>query len=150
MAEAGLPIGEPPLKRHGGAVQQDQVAFFTNAVLCLKAGGASAKLPKSAVGRCRIFLRETIEIIRPKIVLTLGKPAFDSLVRSYKDALPAAVRKIKTMTAAAALQADPPEILPGTRLVPAYHCGSLGQMQHSGRPLDRQLEDWRRLRRWLA
>lgn len=149
LAAAGLAVGQPPQKRRGGVVPQDQSVFFTNAVLCLKAGGATAKLPPGVVGRCGSFLLGTIRIVRPKVVVTLGKHAFRSVVEGCGDALPPELRRVNKMATAAALQFDPPEIMPGTRLFPAYHCGTRGRNKRNGRVLDRQIEDWKRLRRWL-
>lgn len=148
LAAAGLTVGQPPQKRHGGVVPQNQVVFLTNAVLCLKAGGARAELPDSVVGRCGKYFLETIRVVRLKVVVTLGKHAFRSVVEGYGDALPPAVRQINRM-AAAVLQSDPPEVMPGTRLFPSYHCGTRGRNKRNGRRLDPQKEDWKRLRRWL-
>jgi len=57
---AGISIGEP-----GSSVGRD-IAFFTNAILCLKGsdGGLQGKVQASWFDNCAQFLRRQIEIVR--------------------------------------------------------------------------------------
>ena len=67
---AGISI-RPPL--FGKA---DDRIFFTNGVLCLKKGAMRGSIPDKYFRKCgKAFLRKTIEIVRPKVVVTLGTKA---------------------------------------------------------------------------
>ncbi|MEI6169115.1 MAG: uracil-DNA glycosylase family protein [bacterium] len=60
----------------------DDILFFTNAVLCMKSGaegGRQQAIPRHCFENCSVFLRETIEIVAPSLVVTLGARALDSV-----------------------------------------------------------------------
>ncbi|MEX0887574.1 MAG: uracil-DNA glycosylase family protein [Phycisphaeraceae bacterium] len=74
VAEAGITI-EPP--RTGNP---DNRLFFTNAVLCMKEGGYAAAVPVGCYKRCgHRFLRPTVELVAPRVAVTLGTGATSSL-----------------------------------------------------------------------
>lgn len=55
--------------------------FITNSALCNPhtATGANRKPTKTEIKNCSNFLRETIEIVNPKIIVTLGGVALEAL-----------------------------------------------------------------------
>ena len=118
--------------------------FFTNAVLCLKAGKMSDTVPKQCFANCSTkFLKPLIEIINPKIIITLGTSSYDSVIRLYstKD------RKIKYEPLKNVAGKEPIELLKsGLKLFPFFHCGGLGLMN---RKREIQIEDWKNLKGYI-
>jgi Uracil DNA glycosylase superfamily len=60
--------------------------FATNAILCLKPGEAkalSAPVKQQWFSACRSFLKWTIEESSAPTVITLGRPAYESVTRAY-------------------------------------------------------------------
>jgi hypothetical protein len=115
--------------------------FFTHSILCLKKRGLSASLEqKYAVDCCSKFLKPLIQCIEPKVVITLGKIAYESIVRSY-------TMQILPLNEAI----ESPDGFPidrRSRLFPVYHCGKRGW--NVIRKGDLQLEDWKKIRDYLA
>lgn len=78
ISEAGIHVSPP---QFGTA---DDRLFFTNAVLCMKQGGMQATVPTSCFEQCgRRFLGPLIEIVSPKLVVTLGIKAAGSAGRAF-------------------------------------------------------------------
>ena len=72
MSVAGLRIDAPSAANSGAGI-----AFFTNAILCLKHGGMQAAVDPVWFANCgKLFLRPTIELIAPNAVVTLGVRAY--------------------------------------------------------------------------
>jgi uracil-DNA glycosylase family 4 len=119
---------------------QGRGVFLTNAVLCLKNGGLQAKIEPEWVANCgSTFLRQQIEIVRPKVVVGLGAFAFHAVLRAFGHPITELKDAIK----------DPQgcEILDGVRLFAAYHCGQ-GTVNRN-RDLKQQSIDWERIQRFL-
>jgi hypothetical protein len=109
--------------------------FFTNAVLCCKPGGLNGKLPHQAIGNCsRRFLARQIEVIIPKVVVTLGYEAYRSVCHAYGYFPAPGVSE--------AIAADLLTIGYGSTLVPVRHCGHYGT---SKRKLPGHKKDWQRV-----
>jgi uracil-DNA glycosylase family 4 len=110
--------------------------FFTNAVLCMKEGGAQAPLKAEWLRNCgSSFLRPTIELVQPKIVVCLGAKAYGALMDAYG---------LKARPFSSAVDSAQPDRLPGGVYVfPVYHCGAYVLNTH--RKLPQQLEDWKRI-----
>jgi uracil-DNA glycosylase family 4 len=54
--------------------------FLTNAILCLKSGGLQAPVKLEWFTNCGIhFLKATIEVVNPKILVTMGEHAYRSV-----------------------------------------------------------------------
>ena len=124
------PLGSPDLAH---------VAFFTNAILCLKSGGLQGAVRPDWFRRCRHFLRRQIEIVRPKAVIYLGERAcravlesFDLLAKRFRDEVGDPDGRLLTT---------------GSRAFAVYHCGT--RIQNTHRPMAVQRIDWRRIRRHL-
>jgi uracil-DNA glycosylase family 4 len=125
----GVAIG-PPGGGHG-----PNVAFFTNAILCLKSDGLQGKVQGEWFAHCRRFLRAQIDIVRPRIVIGLGRLAFTSILRAF-DIQPPPFRNAV---------ADPHgTLLPtGSRVFAVYHCGA--RILNTHRSFSAQVQDWKRI-----
>ncbi len=134
IGSAGFNIGLPRNTSGKGTL------FFTNAVLCMKQGGASDPVRDKWFRNCGTrFLRPLIELVQPKVVVCLGGKAYDAVLRAF-DKKP---RKLREAT-----ESTEPDQLPGSVSVFAvYHCGGLGLAQ---RNLAAQHRDWSRIRSYLS
>jgi uracil-DNA glycosylase family 4 len=113
--------------------------YLTNAVLCLKPGPMSARVPAAWIDNCSTHLRRTIEIVNPVAVAALGSVAWRAVCRAF--ALP----MVKFATSVGAAPLTPPAGAPA--LFAFAHCGALGTAR---RPIDRQEQDWARMGQWIA
>ena len=114
--------------------------FLTNALLCLKSGGLQGKVDPRCFVNCQDFLRRQIEIISPRVVVTLGKRAYDAVVSSFE-------LEPRLKFGEAVKAPDGLELESGCRLLPVYHCGN--RSTNLNRPEAEQLRDWKRVRRAL-
>jgi uracil-DNA glycosylase len=109
--------------------------FITNSVLCSprKPSGANDKPTREEIRNCSDFLRRLIEVINPPVVATLGAVALAALrlIEPHDFKLKDDAARILTWN--------------GRRLVPLYHPSP--QVIITVRPLERQLRDFRALRR---
>ncbi|HXN22856.1 MAG TPA: uracil-DNA glycosylase family protein [Candidatus Dormibacteraeota bacterium] len=114
--------------------------FLTNAVLCLKEGGCQAPVNKEWFRNCgERFLKPTIEIVKPRVLVTLGEHAYRSVALLF-GVLPALFNQ--------AVNYPKGFMLPqGTLFFPMYHCGA--RILNTYRNLDKQKEDWLRVKRAL-
>lgn len=134
VAEAGIKIAPP---RYGVA---DDRLFFTNAVLCMKRGGMQAAVPDACYAECgRRFLRPTIDLVSPKLVVTLGRKAMAAVCDLYKVPRP---RKFRDAVA------KPIRLAPAMLLMPVYHPSPTVLNTHRSPALQR--EDWRHVGRVLS
>ena len=135
LAHAGVSISPPP-----GAGQKVGV-FLTNAVLCLKQGGAQAPVRDEWFTNCgRAFLRSQIELVHPKVVVTLGERAY----RTVASAFAFVPQVFRTAVESSALV----RLVPETVLVPVYHCGQ--RILNTHRKRDAQFRDWERVKAILG
>ena len=129
----GINVSEP------GCVNPSNVAFFTNAVLCLKGGGLQADVENDWFANCGSFLRQQVEIVAPRVLVCLGEKAYRGIAKEFAFA-PGSFRK--------AVDSPIGVRLPnGTIAFARYHCGK--RIQNTHRTLDKQREDWRRLAQFL-
>ena len=123
LTRAGIPINPP---RFG--FPEDRL-FFTNAVLCMKRGGMRAPLTGSCATECgRRFLRPTIELVAPHVVLSLGARAMRAVCRAFGLEPPA------NLEAAAAV---PIPLTSSAVLMPLYHPAASRSHQAQHRDWDR-------------
>lgn len=112
--------------------------FFTNAILGIKDNGMSSKVKEQWEKECtENFLYPLIEIIKPKIILTLGTVPFKAIKRVYKLKQKPVLRELINQN---------PIILDSTKIFAFYHCGGLGL---ANRKLDIQKEDWIRINEYI-
>lgn len=103
-------------------------------------GDLQAKIEPEWVQNCgSLFLRQQIEIVRPKVVVCLGAFAFHAVLRAFGQ------RIIELRDAVTDTRGS--EILDGVRLFAADHCGN-GTVNRN-RDMKQQLKDWERIRNFL-
>jgi DNA polymerase len=136
LAQAGLEIKLPRETTGKGNL------FFTNAVLCMKCGGAQAEVKKEWFQNCgERFLGPLIYIVQPKVVVCLGGKAYSTVLRAYG-------RKPRKFAEAVG-DPNPVELLTGrTWAFAVYHCGA--RTQNINRKYDDQVKDWRRIGEFLS
>jgi uracil-DNA glycosylase len=119
------------------ALSRDEI-FVSNSVLCSprKPSGANRNPKRSEIRNCSGFLKQTIELIDPGIIATLGIVALDALklIVDHSFLLKADVGKIRSWN--------------GRLLVPLYHPSP--QVIASHRRLDQQFEDYKMLGRAIS
>lgn len=116
--------------------ESDRGLFLTNSILCLKSDGMTSEIDRTWVENCgNNFLRQQIEIVKPRIVVGMGKHAFHAVLRAF--GLP--VRALKD----AIHDRSGIEIQKNIRLFACYHC-SPGTISRN-RDLQTQKRDWKRI-----
>jgi len=134
IAEAGIQIKPPRV-----GVSDDRL-FFTNAALCMKKGGMQARIPESCLRECgKQFLRPVIELVAPRIVVTLGSKAMEAVSVAFR---------FQSAGTLGSVVARPIQLNVTTALVPLYHPGRT--VLNTIRSLDAQHADWREVGRVLA
>lgn len=111
--------------------------FFTNAVMGLKSGSMSANFKTSWLKESREeFLIPLINIIQPKIIITIGSMATKTVGKIYNFKIPSHKKIV-----------DNSPIKSGNILVfPVYHTGGLGLRN---RQKNQQIDDWTKIKKWL-
>jgi uracil-DNA glycosylase len=80
LGSIGIEIAAPAATDAGGGI-----VFLTNAVLCLKDGGMHAKIRPEWFTNCGArFLGPTIDLIAPKVVISLGEWAYRATTSAYR------------------------------------------------------------------
>jgi uracil-DNA glycosylase family 4 len=104
--------------------------FITSAAICnpRRESGANRKPSRAEVANCSYFLRQTLEIVNPQVVVTLGSVALDALklIHHHDFGLKESAAKIHTWA--------------GRTLVPIYHPSP--QVLASHRREQEQLRDY--------
>ncbi|MSQ31743.1 MAG: uracil-DNA glycosylase [Dehalococcoidia bacterium] len=110
--------------------------FISNAVLCNPQNKDGNNSPPTTreIKNCSRHMKGLINIIKPKVVVTLGRKALQSLneVSSHEVDLRRDVAKLSRWNKAA--------------LVPLYHCG---QQAMISRPFDKQKDDYTNMGKML-
>jgi uracil-DNA glycosylase len=119
-----------------GAPSHDSGVFLTNAALCLKDEGCQGPVRPEWFRECGVhFLRAQVELVMPRVVISLGQQAYIGLLASY-GLLPAA-RFLDAVE-------GPGVVLPGgPHLFAVYHCGR--RILNTHRKREQQFQDWRRI-----
>ena len=132
LASIGIEI-EPPSTDRGSSAK----LFFTNAILCLKEGGLQASVKPEWFSNCgQRFLKPTVDLVQPRVVVTLGEMAYHAVAAAYE--IPALPFK------AAVEKEDGFPLTNRTTLYPVYHCGA--RILNTHRHFDQQVADWNRIR----
>ena len=70
--------------------------FFTNSLLCYKVGKMAEQTLNSHHNICsKLYLKELIQVIEPKIIITLGQKAFHGLISCGFHGLSDDIKKLK-------------------------------------------------------
>jgi DNA polymerase len=134
LRSIGIDIAVPTAADAGGGT-----IFLTNTVLCLKNGGMQSKVGPQWFPTCGArFLRPTIDLIAPKVVVTLGEWAYRAVTAAYD---------LRRATFRRAVESDDCALSGGIRYIPMYHCGA--RILNTHRPFEQQRRDWDRVRRSL-
>ncbi|MEO6062158.1 MAG: uracil-DNA glycosylase family protein [Thermoflexales bacterium] len=135
LASVGVSILRAP-----GCAQSSGV-FLTNAALCLKIGGAQAPVKQEWFDNCGAsFLRAQIELVQPRVVVTLGERAY----RAVRDAFALPNASFHR----AANRGHPMSLPISSLLVPVYHCGQ--RILNTHRKREAQFQDWLLVKALLA
>jgi hypothetical protein len=127
----GIKIGYPSSPNH------DAPCFFTNVVLGLKQGNKSNPIKgKWVKEHAEEFLVPNIEIIDPKIIITLGKPAYESIANIYG---------LQKENLAQIIDKNPFKLNDGKLLFAMYHCSPLGCIN---RDWELQKKDWAKIKEY--
>lgn len=119
--------------------QGQNILFFTNAILCLKDGNLQADVEKEWFLNCASFLRRQIEIVKPAVVVGLGKHAYDAVLSCYH---------LKSGRFRAEVELDSGrQLMDGIQVFAVYHCGS--KSINMNRPMQAQKTDWKRIRKFM-
>lgn len=132
LQEVGITIQDP------SAMEGAQgPIFLTNAILCLKQGGLQGPVNGQWFQTCgQHFLKPTIDLIRPRVLVSLGQWAYRTVSEQYGLSRPRRFRDAVNHPEGFALSAH-------TRLFPVYHCGQ--RILNTHRPLAQQRIDWQRI-----
>ncbi len=136
LGVAGVSIGEP------GSPDGRDVAFFTNAILCLKdsRGGLQGAVARAWFDNCAQYLRRQIEIVGPAVVVGLGERAYRRIAAGFG---------IEALGFRSEVELKEGRELPtGARVFAVYHCGA--RIRNTHRKMEQQREDWRRIRPFLT
>lgn len=122
--------------------QQEQAIFLTNLIICLKEGGLQAPIEDEWLNNCcNMFFRDLVELIRPRIVLALGKRVAETILNLYE------IPYRKTWTLNQLMQNGPFNLFDSTFLFPIYHCGASGVNRN--RSFEDQNADWKNVANWV-
>lgn len=136
-------VAVPPPSTCVDAEERGSV-FFTNAVLCLKAGGLQANVKGDWTRTCSDrFLRTLIALIRPSVIVALGAEAFTAVHYAF------GIREPNWNKFSNVVEVERGFAMPGGgTLFPQYHCGARGV--NINRSIDKQLADWGKVGKALA
>jgi uracil-DNA glycosylase family 4 len=113
----------------------DDKLFFTNAVLCMKSGqqgGRQQSIPVICFDNCSSFLKTTIKIIAPRLVITLGEQALRATARAFDRCSAEPLSQCV---------GRPVALASGIQLVPVYHPSPTVVNVH--RRIEQMRADWR-------
>ncbi len=136
LACAGVKISGPVYGK------PDDRLFFTNAVLCMKSGslgGRQQDIPNRCFANCSSFLRRTVEIVAPTVVVTLGAGALKAARFAFPGTSDEPLREVVGRFL---------PLAPNIALVPMYHPSPTVVNTH--RSMERMREDWSRPRGLLS
>ena len=118
------------LLKHIGLTRSE--VFITNAVLCNPLADGNNRRPNAKeIKNCTAFLKESLEIIRPKVVVTLGTVALSSLnqlLGTRFQLSPSVAQSLST---------------PDFKLFPLYHPSP--RVTNWKRPMAQQKKDFKKI-----
>jgi uracil-DNA glycosylase family 4 len=127
-----------------GVTQYHQGLFFTNAVLCLKKGGLGSVVKGSWIKNCGLFLKQTIDIINPAVVVSLGRHACISIIGLYR----LKTGKLYDLKLSDIIkETNGLKLIDNTVYLPMYHPSP--RVLSKVRIREHQLADWKRVKRVL-
>ena len=135
LKEIGVEIQKP-------CEPQNQVVFLTNIILCLKTDRMQGRVDDQWFTNCsRGFFRPLMEIIRPKVIIALGKKTSEAILALY------GISYSKSAPFSKMLDKSPYNLANTAMLFPVYHCGA--RSVNLNRSMPEQREDWSKIAKWL-
>lgn len=127
--------------------------FFTNFVLGYRTHGTSGNYQKEWAEHDSAFFKELVEIIKPKVILCLGKATFRAVLTSLA---PDQKPRIGGYNKYIESSRNPISVATSSGMNIAVfalaHCGVMGTLNRNGKKnldLDQQIADWKRISLYL-
>ena len=128
LASVGIDVKSAPNPRTNSGV------FQTNAALCLKEGNDSSPVKDQWFKNCgQAFLRRQIDLVQPRVVVALGKKAYQGICNAY------GMEPVSKFSNAIGLTL-PMKGTDGIRMIPVSHCSPMACNMNRSR--SRQFQDW--------
>lgn len=122
--------------------------FFTNLVLCYRENGYSGDFRQSWATNCGTYLKELVDIIKPKVILCLGRGTYEGVMKALGG-------KAEKGSYNEIIDEHTPSEAGGYKVFPLAHCGSMGTAnrnkdkdKHKDK-LHYQKEDWKAIQKYL-
>ncbi|MCF8461408.1 MAG: uracil-DNA glycosylase family protein [Flavobacteriales bacterium] len=113
-----------------------QSFFLTNAALCIRKGKAQGGLNEEWLFNCRSYLKEQIDIIKPKVIIALGQKTFYAVLGALELERNASIKFQKLVDEGARTHE-------GMQILPVFHPGGLGIRNSGGKDAQKAL--WREI-----
>ena len=127
--------------------------FFTNFILGYRNKGTSGGYQQSWTDHDKGYFQELVNIIEPKVILCLGRSTFEGVMSAFDIQLPACMKNYNSFIEST----NNPSAVPLENGSTAYvfalaHCGAMGTLNRNKKKsaeLDKQLENWRKIKTYL-
>ena len=137
--QLGIELGDPLSPNH------ENKLYFTNAVLGAKVGQPSTKNINGGMASpikkkdwfadtSILFIKPLIEVVEPKVIITLGCLAYEVMSIIYK---------LEKQSLKKLVDNNPIILCNNIKLFALYHCSGLGLIS---RNFEKQLEDWKKIK----
>lgn len=127
--------------------------FFTNFILGYRNKGISGGYQQSWADHDKGYFQELANIIAPKVILCLGRSAFEGVISAFDIQLSTRIKDFNFFIESANNPVAVPLENGGSAYVFALaHCGAMGTLNRNSKKstdLGKQLEDWRKIKPYL-
>ena len=127
--------------------------FFTNFILGYRAKGFSGGYKNSWAEHDKVYFKELANIIEPNVILCLGRSTFEGVLSAFDTNPPIRIKSFNTFIESP--NNPVPVTLENGKTAYVFalsHCGAMGTLNRNGKKsadLDKQLEDWRKIKAYL-